>query len=215
MRLGSFYRTETLGRLGFTPPPRSSVLDVGCHDGVVAYRSGGGLRVGVDIQPQRRYPIHYVRGDGTRLPFRSNSFDWVFALEVIEHVRRREELIASALRVLRPGGTLLISVPHLGMRVFPAFLTGWLHVRWGHDAGFRGIGEDEIRRMIPPGRVSDVRFLHWRGLAFLRGYFFLRLAWRVVPTIGRRWAHRVAERDARGSHRNDKGYTLYAIIRKS
>jgi SAM-dependent methyltransferase len=215
VRLGSFYRSEFMDRLGLWPAAGERVLDVGCHDGMMLHRMGEGIRVGVDIDPVPAYPVHYVQADGARLPFPTGSFDRIYALEVIEHVRARREVVASALRCLRSGGTFILSVPHRGMQVFPGFITPWLHERWGHGKGFRGMTAGDIRAILPAEEVSEVRFLHWRGGAYLRGYLGLNLAWRLWRDTGRRWARRCAAADLRGSRRFHRGYMLFAIIRRA
>lgn len=48
---------------------------------------------------------------GYRLPFREGSFDIVMALSLLEHVRDPGAILAEAWRVLRPSGTLVVSVP--------------------------------------------------------------------------------------------------------
>lgn len=45
------------------------------------------------------------------LPFPDASFDVVVCLEVLEHITAHEAAVAEFLRVLRPGGRLIISVP--------------------------------------------------------------------------------------------------------
>lgn len=52
-----------------------------------------------------------VQGDGTRLPFPDASFDKVIASEVLEHVPDDDAAYTELMRVLRPGGTLAVTVP--------------------------------------------------------------------------------------------------------
>jgi SAM-dependent methyltransferase len=49
--------------------------------------------------------------DGTRLPFDDESFDHVLCTEVLEHVPSPESLLGDIMRVLKPGGSLVLTVP--------------------------------------------------------------------------------------------------------
>jgi SAM-dependent methyltransferase len=52
-----------------------------------------------------------AQGDLTALPFRSESFDLVTALDVVEHVEDDGKALHEICRILRPGGLFLMSVP--------------------------------------------------------------------------------------------------------
>ena len=52
-----------------------------------------------------------TNGDATRLPFPDATFDRVIAAEVLEHIPHDEAAISELARVLRPGGTMAITVP--------------------------------------------------------------------------------------------------------
>jgi SAM-dependent methyltransferase len=52
-----------------------------------------------------------VRGDATWLPFPDGAFDRVIAAEVLEHIPADTRAIAELARVLRPGGTMAVTVP--------------------------------------------------------------------------------------------------------
>lgn len=61
----------------------------------------------------RRYPlVNSLRGNLAHLPLRAGSIDVVVSSQVIEHLWDQEGFLAECLRVLRPGGTLLITTPN-------------------------------------------------------------------------------------------------------
>jgi SAM-dependent methyltransferase len=49
--------------------------------------------------------------DALRLPFPDATFDRVVAAEVLEHIQRDGDALAELARVLRPGGTIAVTVP--------------------------------------------------------------------------------------------------------
>jgi SAM-dependent methyltransferase len=51
------------------------------------------------------------QGDALQLPFADGEFDRVVAAEVLEHIPDDDTAIAELARVLRPGGTLAVTVP--------------------------------------------------------------------------------------------------------
>jgi SAM-dependent methyltransferase len=58
---------------------------------------------------------HHLRDKGhpTRIPLGDGSVDLVFALEVIEHLVSPSHLLAEAVRILRPGGHILVTTPNV------------------------------------------------------------------------------------------------------
>ena len=50
-------------------------------------------------------------GDALRLPFPADAFDRVIAAEVLEHIPDDRGAMAELARVLRPGGTIAVTVP--------------------------------------------------------------------------------------------------------
>jgi SAM-dependent methyltransferase len=55
-----------------------------------------------------------VQGDALELPFADGSFDRVIASEVLEHIPADETAMAELARVLRPGGSMAVTVPRCG-----------------------------------------------------------------------------------------------------
>lgn len=98
------------------------VLDVGCAFGFGTARLPGDLIIGVDRsedylrQGRRSYPqLSFVGGSAEALPFASDSFDAVSALDVLEHVPSPRATLDEIARILRPGGWLVLSVPNRGL----------------------------------------------------------------------------------------------------
>lgn len=52
-----------------------------------------------------------LRGDATRLPFEDDTFDSIVTSEVLEHIQDDVSAIAEFHRVLKPGGSLAVTVP--------------------------------------------------------------------------------------------------------
>ncbi len=55
--------------------------------------------------------LSYVQGSAEELPFAAGSFDLVTCQTLLIHVPRPAEALAEMLRVLRPGGTILLAEP--------------------------------------------------------------------------------------------------------
>jgi len=91
-------------------PVRS--LDVGSADGPsVGWMAHDGRRVTLDLFPEGQTPGEGVCGSATALPFRDGSFEVVAAFDVVEHCEDEGRAVAELVRVLAPGGRLLLSVP--------------------------------------------------------------------------------------------------------
>lgn len=56
--------------------------------------------------------VRFLVGDAQPLPFRDGAFDAVFAGELIEHLPDPRPGVAEFRRVLRPGGTLILTTPN-------------------------------------------------------------------------------------------------------
>jgi len=105
-----------------------TILDIGTKHGKYLDAISGDV-VGVDLEfefPLTTKIASYMYADGRRLPFKTNSFDYVIMNQVLEHVNDREPLISEAARVLKPDGTALFSFPNRFASTRPHGLPRWL-----------------------------------------------------------------------------------------
>src|SRR6266545_782016 len=122
--MGTIYRREMLNAFSF--PPADTILDVGCFDGFILSELPGNFKVGVDLSPVHNRKINQVQADACDLPFQNDRFDFVFALDVIEHIPDDQKFVRSLVRVLKPGGSLFLTTPSKAIRMTPPFLTGYI-----------------------------------------------------------------------------------------
>lgn len=144
--------TVDFDRLGLLPGDR--VLDMGAGGGRHAfemYRRGadvvafdmdadelaGVLEVFGAMKEKGEVPegasADIKQGDALELPFADGEFDRVVAAEVLEHIPADIQAIEELVRVLRPGGTLAVSVPRWFPEVVNWKLSDDYHnVPYGH-----------------------------------------------------------------------------------
>ena len=139
--------------------PGDRILDMGCGPGrhtCAAYELDRVTAVGADLNPadlaeaRDRLNYHHRLGahggggwalaaaDITRLPFASESFDLVICSEVLEHIPDHETAMAELVRVLKPGKTMVVSVPrYLPERVCWALSDEYFNANQGHVRIYR------------------------------------------------------------------------------
>ena len=98
-----------------------NVLVNGCGVGMYLHHMAeqSKMGVGLDIEFNRLQQAktradQVVNGAGESLPFLSESFDLVLSHEVLEHVADDQAAINESIRVLRPGGRLMLFCPNRG-----------------------------------------------------------------------------------------------------
>lgn len=108
-----------------------SILDLGCGEGTrLSLLVSRGRGVGIDISSKaislakKKYPNFDFRvGDLEKLPFENKSFDLVYSAFVFEHLDNPEKVIKEVIRVLTPGGKVVVIAPNFGApnRASPPF----------------------------------------------------------------------------------------------
>ena len=106
-----------------------------------------------------------VNGDGTRLPFPDNTFDHIICSEVMEHIPDDSAAASELARVLKPGGTIAVTVPTwfpekicwaINDEYHAPFVDGG-HVRIFTEASLRARFRDAG---LVPGAVHHAHALH-------------------------------------------------------
>jgi len=78
----------------------------------VADFSRGALEITRLLASQSKVSIQITQADAFRLPFASNYFDLVFSQGLLEHPGDREEFLREQVRVVRPGGYVIVDMPN-------------------------------------------------------------------------------------------------------
>lgn len=130
-------------------------------------------------------PIVALQSSAHQLPFQSNSVDVLTLLDVLEHINDDRAAIDEALRVLRPGGMLVLSVPNKGLFRFldPENLSSRLRGAFSSRPAHRHYSDSDVTRLL----FLKFRIVrkHYGGLflypiTFALNHFFqtrLRLDW--------------------------------------
>jgi SAM-dependent methyltransferase len=145
--MGGFH--STLDELWAKAAP-SSVLDVGCGEGVLTFDWATRLgdtedpKLRAEWEKRERPNLEFRAEEATRLSFSDDEFDLASAIEVLEHVPEPEATLAEMARVAR--GHLLVSVPREPL---------WRGLNLARGAYWRDLGNT-------PGHVN-----HWSKRGFV------------------------------------------------
>jgi ubiquinone/menaquinone biosynthesis C-methylase UbiE len=160
-------------------PVKGEILDIGCNDGtfskVILDKAGASRIVGIDVVKKtidwanehwkKVGNMKFVVADAEKLPFTTESFDAVFALEVLEHVFDPERVLLDIKRVLKTGGYAVFLVPSDNL-LFRIIWFLWLHFyprgkvwRETHIQTYKGNYLTKISKRVGFKIVVDEKFL--------------------------------------------------------
>ncbi|OGU64861.1 MAG: hypothetical protein A3C56_05600 [Ignavibacteria bacterium RIFCSPHIGHO2_02_FULL_56_12] len=139
------------------------------------------LRLLQRLAEEDNIPVRIIGGDTFALPFRDGSFDVVFHQGLLEHFRKpdAERLIRENVRVLKPGGLLLVDVPqryHVYTVVkhvliaFNRWFAGWE----------RSFSVGELEGVL---RAAGLTPIHRYGVWMVPSFFY-RVAREAAKKIG-------------------------------
>ena len=118
-------------------------LDLGCGSNVLKELRRDAFVVGLDVQVARPKFDPTVVGVAERLPFADESFDSLSMVACLNHFGERDTVIAESLRVLTPGGRIIVTMigPLVGLVCHK----------------FRFWHQDTLYRAVDPSEVDGMR----------------------------------------------------------
>ena len=90
------------------------ILDIGCSNDYKYFKDISKEFVGVDII-DRKLNHKFIKQnleDNCKLPLKSNYFDIILALDILEHLNNRHEIVNELKRLLKKSGKIIISLPN-------------------------------------------------------------------------------------------------------
>jgi len=178
---------------------RARILDVGCATGRIIRRiqesAPEALFVGLDMSPRmtklanmgKDSSTEFCVGDIRNLPFRDGVFDFVYSLEVIEHLDRKVEsvplAISEVMRVTREEGcTILESTSSWHFRIQGILRRGLpgIHISLFRQQNLSKFSETYHKAPLTVAEPSGFGLV--RELIVSNGASVTRISWiRVIP----------------------------------
>jgi SAM-dependent methyltransferase len=161
-------------------PAGRDCLDIGADNGVISLllRRLGGRWTSADLDQRAVASIQELVGervfrlDGPRTPFPDRSFDQVVVVDYLEHIADDTSFARELARIVRPGGDVIINVPHLKSRS--------LLNRVRHAIGLT----DEWHGHLRPGySLEQLRALLGRDFVVERAETYSRSFSELVDTL--------------------------------
>lgn len=165
-----------------------NILDIASAAGTNFFKfSDYGKLIGVDLAEESiricrsRGLTRLIQADGGDLPFKKESFDLVFAFDAIEHIQDDRAALNGFLRVLKPDGRVIITVP--------AHQVLWSQ----HDTAFhhfRRYSKAELTKKLQDCGFEIERMTYWSATLF-----FPVLVARKLNTLTQRLLHKTPQSD--------------------
>jgi len=173
LTLGFFYREKMRAIHRVAPDaPFEEILEVGGGRSGLTHLLYPQARV-TNLDPDascsdapcnQLHGVRLVCGVATKLDFDSESYDAITMFDVLEHIPDHEQAVSEVLRVLKPGGYLIVSVPNENWR-FPYY--GFMKnicpseeemfADWGHVR--RGYSLEQLDRLLAIPREHSATFI--------------------------------------------------------
>jgi SAM-dependent methyltransferase len=208
----SYYRWLVASRRLGVDLTGPRILDVGCDDANFLGRGAASLRVGVDMAPRARPQsgIEIVRADARRLPIVAGGFDSILCFDVLEHIEDDRAVMREMLGALAAHGTIWISTPSLGYRMFPNTLTPYTNRIFGHVRN--GYTAADLQALIAEPEHWALDYFYWNEPLLRLWFAPLHALYQAAPALAARVTRLVYQLDRRMPS-GQRGH-LFAMIRQ-
>lgn len=145
------------------PTDGLACLDIGSDNGVISYlfRQRGGTWKTADLD---QHSVDAIRGlvktdvyqiDGKRTPFSDSEFDRVIIVDYLEHIPDDSGFMHELHRIIKPGGIIIVNVPHLKNSLLRKFrlAIGQTDEKHGHLRA--GYNTQSLNRLFADEFVMD------------------------------------------------------------
>lgn len=161
------------------------ILDIGCSAGahaILASQNNNSV-VGIDpdvpglnkfkrwIKQKRVNNIKTQEGVAEKIPYPDNNFDTIICSDVLEHVRDVKKSVNEMYRVLKPGGTMFLSMPNkFGFDYI--FLARYLKKHGKDEDPHTQFSPKRIKSLVPMFKIKEEA-----------GNGIIPVPWRYLPRI--------------------------------
>lgn len=179
------------------------LLDIGCSEGNwgLFWRRRGWQPAGVDIDrehvsiaKERGIDARYCDLNSQKIPFESETFDLIFAGEVIEHLVDTDGFLAELNRCCKTNGHLLLTTPNLAsfenrVRLLLGIYPKWLNYNLSESGHVRGYTPGALKKQLGAHGFKVIRNLgNW--VPFIPQHFVddvkvpgLSITGDILPTL--------------------------------
>ena len=205
----SFWRAQEISLIkAYSDRLPRPCMDFGCGDGSFAALVFDRIEYGADNDPdalaaaeKRQLYAELVHVREGQIPLPDSTVASVVSNSVLEHVTDLDNVVSELARVLRPGGTLILTMPVKGFERHLAFYFGRAEaIRLNREYFHRNLLEpDEWKQLIERHGLSVELLQEYQPRRFTFWYYMLRLLGKrglgfILPDINRRVWRRYGER---------------------
>lgn len=142
------------------PPKTKEMLDAGCGSGIYSFSLSNKFQhiEAIDIENKKiSYAkkinpfsnISFKQRDLTNLKYKNNKFDLVICSDVLEHTKEDKKAFSEIARVLKKGGTLLLTLPYNSKK------NKKVYKRYGHERA--GYTEKGIKKLCAKNNLTLIK----------------------------------------------------------